>query len=160
MATADALPHTLLALDSDVFTDWRNQRAHTVGAIRDYQVRVKLLPKLTAMMVFEAHAGFEQKRARSGFLDERTEQSRLKMERFIQLCGVLKIETKTASLAAYIFSRLSQRDRNKNWRDVFIAATALAHGYGVATRNKSDFESIGEQLPPNAPILYLAIWKP
>ena len=29
----------------------------------------------------------------------------------------------------------------------YIAATALAHGYGVATRNKADFELVSDNLP-------------
>lgn len=44
--------------------------------------------------------------------------------------------------------------------DVFIAATSLAPGYGVATRNQRDFELIGQHLPPEMPNLSLAIWKP
>jgi predicted nucleic acid-binding protein len=63
------------------------------------------------------------------------------------------------AIASHIIARLSARARNRNWADVFIVATTLAHGYGVATRNQSDFELIGRHLPSSAPDLYLAIWK-
>ena len=81
------------------------------------------------------------------------------MEQLIRTCGVLDFNQLAANIAAYIFARLSKSQRNKHWCDVFIVATALAHGYGVATRNQRDFEMIGQHPPPSAPILYLAIWK-
>ncbi len=84
----------------------------------------------------------------------------MEMEEFVQTCGVLDFDERAASIAAHIFPRLSQSQRNRHWRDILIAATALAHGCGVATRNKDDFELIGRDLPSHSRILHLAIWKP
>jgi predicted nucleic acid-binding protein len=72
---------------------------------------------------------------------------------------VLPFDQSAAAIAAYIFPRLSQSDRNKHWRDVFIAATALSHRYGIASRNRKDFELIASQLPLGQQ-LHLAVWKP
>ncbi len=159
MATLVASPSTLLALDTDVFTDWNKQRPHTVNAINDYLDRMDFLPKLTATTVFEVQHGFEALVVKSGGLDQTAQQIRSKAERLIQKCGVPDFNQQAAEIAAYIYVRLAHRYQNKHWRDVYIAATALAHGYGVATRNQSDFELIGQNLPPRS-TLYLAVWKP
>jgi predicted nucleic acid-binding protein len=160
MAIVAASPKTPLALDNDVFTDWRKHRQGVSLAIKDYKARFKELPKLTSVTVFEARWGFEGQIVKLGGLDPETEQMRLEMEELIQTCGVLDFDQHAASVAAHIFARLPQNQRNRHWRDILIAATALAHGYSVATRNKDDFELIGRDLPDLFPILHLAIWKP
>jgi predicted nucleic acid-binding protein len=160
MATGLALPDTLLALDSDILTEWRNRNPSVQQEITVYLSRHKRPLALTAMTVFEAFHGFEKVSAKSGGLDERTKQDRFKAEQLIQQCEILPFDKNAATIAAYIFPRLSQSERNKHWRDLFIAATALAHGHGVATRNKKDFELIATHLPPSHPLLRLAIWKP
>lgn len=157
----DTAPLTMrLALDSDIFTDWRYQKPHTMQQIREYRTRFGRFPQLTAMTVFEARFGFENKIAKSPSVDERLERDRQGMEDLIRLSGVLEIEERTTAIAAYISARLSQSERNRLRADIFIAATSLAHGYGVATRNHRDFELIGQHLPPQHSTLHLAIWKP
>jgi predicted nucleic acid-binding protein len=42
---------------------------------------------------------------------------------------------------------------------MFIAATVLAHDYGVVTRNKSDFELLARHTPPQYPPLRIEVWK-
>jgi|SRR5215475_4562236 len=159
MATTIAPDSLKLVLDTDIFTDWRRQRPHAAQAIYSYLARFNTFPQLTAMTVFEARFGIENKAVKSGGIDNRLERDRVDLERLVQTCGVLEIGDKTTAIAAYISARLSDRERRKHRADIFIAATALAHGYGVATRNWRDFEIIGQHLPPYAPVLYLAIWK-
>ncbi len=159
MAVRSATSETLLALDNDVFTDWRKHRPHVMSLIEDYRIHNDRPPKLTAMTVFQARFGFDKEIARLSALDEQFENSRLEMEKLVKDCGVLEINDRATAIASHVFARLSASERNRHWADVFIAATALAHGYGVATRNQSDFELIGQSLPPFAPDLYLAIWK-
>jgi predicted nucleic acid-binding protein len=159
MAIRSATPDILLALDNDVFTDWRSNRPHTLSAITVYQNRNNLYPKLPAMTVFQSRFGFEKEIAKNGPLDEQFEKLRLRMEQIINDCGVLEVDDRATAIAAHIFARLSASERNRHWAEVFIAATALAHGHGVATRNRADFELIGQHLPPYAPTLHLAIWK-
>ena len=82
------------------------------------------------------------------------------MKDFIeQSSAVLPFDERAAGIAAYVFPRLTKAERDKNWYDVLIAATALAHGYGVATSDRPDFELIGRTLSDEQPLLYLAIWK-
>lgn len=159
MATATASQMLKLVLDTDALTDWRNQRPQIKKAVDDYLLRHREFPRLTAMTVFEARFGIENKAVKSGGIDERLVSDRDKLERLVQACGVVEIEERTTAIAAYISARLSDRERKKHRADIFIAATAIAHGYGLATRNQRDFELIGRHLPPDNPILYLAIWK-
>lgn len=159
MAVRSATSETLLALDNDVFTDWRKHRPHVTTLIEDYRIHNDRPPKLTAMTVFQARFGFDKEIARLGALDEQFENSRLEMEQTVKDCGVLEINDQVTAIASHIFARLSASERNRHWADVFVAATALAHGYGLATRNRADFELIGQHLPSFTPDLYLAIWK-
>jgi predicted nucleic acid-binding protein len=75
-------------------------------------------------------------------------------------CFVLSFEQNAASIAAYVYPRLTPQQLQKHWRDLFIAATALANGYGIATQNERDFKLIADHLPDSHSILRLAIWKP
>lgn len=159
MAVAAASPKTPLVLDNDVFTDWRKHRQHVESAVEDYLIRINAYPKLTSVTVLEARWGFESQIIKLGSLDPQIEQWRLEMEQFVRTCGVLDFDQRAASIAAHIFPRLSQSQRNRHWRDILIAAAALAHGSGVATRNKDDFELIGRDLPAHAQTLRLAVWK-
>lgn len=159
MAIGVVLPETSLVIDTDIFTDWRYRKPYVLQKIISYVTRAKKPPALTSMNVFEAIYGFENKIVKAG-PDGRTTQDRESMDRLIRACTVLPFDEAAASIAAYIFPRLSKSDQNKHSKDLFIAATALAHHHGVATRNRSDFELIANNLPPTHPFLRLAIWKP
>lgn len=159
MAIGAVLSETSLVIDTDILTDWRYQKPYVQNAIRDYITRAKRPPAITSISVFEALFGFENKAARVGALDDRTLQDRLRCEQLISVCPVLPFDQPAATIAAYIFSRLSQSHRNKHWRDIFITATALAHGHGIATRNRDDFVLIAENLPLSHSLLRLVIWK-
>ena len=47
---------------------------------------------------------------------------------------------------AELLARLRARSRSMPVKDSLIAATALAHGMAVATRNRRDFESAGVEI--------------
>lgn len=160
MPVAPALYETSLALDTDIVNDWRYGKPYTQQAIKDYVSRLKGPPALTSMNVFEAVNGFEQRMLRPGGDNVRTRGVLAKMEQLIGSCRILPLDERAARIAAYVFARLSRSDRNQHWRDVFIAATALSHGHGVATRNQSDFSLIAGHLPLSHQFLRLAIWKP
>jgi predicted nucleic acid-binding protein len=160
MPIGAVLPETPLAIDTDVLTDWRYQRPHVVNEIRNYLERSKRPPALTSMTVFEAFYGFENTIAKTGAADERTQQDRRSLEQLIAACPVLPFDQTAARIASYLFPRLSKSDQSKHSRDVFIIATVVAHGHGIATRNKSDFELIGGFLSASHPMLRLVIWKP
>ena len=158
MALIQALRETSLVLDTDVFTHWRNQQPLVKKAIADYQSYHKVLPALTSMTIFETFTGIEAEATKPAADQQAMQGYRAKAERFIQNCVILPFDQNAATMAAYIFPRLSQRDRNKHWRDIFIAATALAHGYGIASGNRKDFELIASHLLPGQHV-YFDLWK-
>ncbi len=159
MATAPPPPNTPLLLDNDIFTLWRNQNQQITKEIRDYFGRLEAYPKLAAITIFEAQWGIEKEIAKQGSLNQDLQQRLDQIEQFAKDCRVLNFDQQVASIAAFVFGRLTNSQRNQHWKDVFVAATALANGYGVATRNKKHFDLIGQHLPSHHPILYLAIWK-
>ncbi|MEP7338097.1 MAG: type II toxin-antitoxin system VapC family toxin [Acidobacteriota bacterium] len=159
MATSPPFADTPLLLDNDVLTRWRNQNHQVVGAIKDYTRRLKSFPKLPSITIFGAKWGIEKEAVKGRNTNPDLTQWREKVEEAVQTFGTLDFNREAASIAAYIFARLSQSQRNQHWKDVFIAATALAHRYGVATQNRRDFELISQYLPSHAPVLYLAIRK-
>jgi tRNA(fMet)-specific endonuclease VapC len=120
---------------------------------------VKAPPTLTSITVFEVMHGFENAAVKSGTMNERMRQGREHVQELIRQCTVLPFNQEAAEIAAYIFPRLSRSERNQHWTDVFIAATALAHDYGVATRNQSDYELIAKHTPPQYPLLRIEVWK-
>jgi hypothetical protein len=61
MTTTIAPDSLKLVLDTDILTDWRYQRSHTMQDVRDYLARFNVYPQLTAMTVFEARFGIENK---------------------------------------------------------------------------------------------------
>ena len=159
MAIGPRPPDVFVALDNDVLNDWRFQKPATISAITDYISLVKAPPALTSITIFEMMHGFENAAVLAGSMSERLTRDRDFARSLIKECSVLPFNQEAAEIAAYIFSRLSRAEQNKLWRDLFIAATALAHEYAVATRNRSDFELLASLTPPAYPPLRIAVWK-
>lgn len=158
MALGPVLAETSLVLDTNILTAWRYQRSRVVAAIADYQSRLKILPALTAFTVHEALYGFENKAAKSGELDERTKQDRLAIKQLINSCVVLSFDQRAAEIAAYMIPRLPKNIPKQTLLDGLISATALAHGYGIATNDRG-FELIGPHTPTDL-ILRVDFWTP
>ena len=156
MAVGPVLPETLLVLDNNILTAWRYKKRGVLEAIAAYQSRLKLFPALTSITVYQALYGFENRASKSNELDEQTRQDRIKTERLIESCIVLSFDQAAAEIAAYIIPRLSKNIPKETLLDALIAATALAHGHGVATRDKG-FELTGK-ITPDHLILRLAVW--
>ena len=76
MAVIAAPPNRPLAMDNDVFTDWRNHRQGVSRLIKDYRLRFKEFPKLTSITVLEAQWGFESQIVKIGGLDPQAERWR------------------------------------------------------------------------------------
>lgn len=159
MAVGQVLDETSLVLDTDILNDWRFGNTYTQHEVRSYVSRLNRPPALASINVFEALNGFEKEMSKPGGDNERTRLDLAKTEQLIQSCTVLPLDEQAARIAAYVFARLSRGDRNKHWCDVFIAATALSHGHGVATRNLGDYTLIANRLPASHQVLRLAIWK-
>jgi predicted nucleic acid-binding protein len=158
MALGPVLAETPLALDTNILTFWRFEKPGVVAAIKDYQSRIKLLPALTAFTVHESLYGFENNRAKAGKLDDRTTQDRVAIEQLINSCVVLPFDQRAAEIAAYIIPRLPKNIPKQTLLDGLISATALAHGYGIATNDRG-FELIGQHTPDEL-ILRIDFWKP
>lgn len=159
MAISPPPPGTALVLDNDVMNDWRFQRPHTVRAIHGYIAVHKTLPALTAITVFEALHGFEKTAFDRGGMDERTRAGLEATKDLIDACpDVLEYNRTAAEITAYIFPRLTRKQHKDHWADVLVAATAMAHRYGVATRNRRHFELINERRPPHLSNLSIEVW--
>lgn len=152
-------PDVVVALDNDVLNDWRFRKPATLRAIAEYIAVVKAPPAIPSPTVFEMMYGFEKASVKSGTVDERTAQDRERVRKLISECTVLPFNQDAAEIAAYIFPRLTRSEQSQHWTDMFIAATALAHDYGVATRNRTDFELIAKHTPPHYPPLRIEVWK-
>jgi len=161
MGFASALPETPLLLDTCILTGWRYSKPAIHRQIDDYIFRHEgLAPALASITVFEVLHGFEKEFLKPGRSSEQDNTDLRRTKDFIeQSAAVLPFDEVAAGIAAYVFPRLTNSERSKNWSDVLIAATALAHGYGVATADRKDFELIGRHLSDDHPLLYLAIWK-
>lgn len=159
MAIGPTPPDVVVALDNDVLNDWRFRKPATLKAINEYIGLVKAPPALPSTTIFEMVHGFEKAVVKAGGVNERLRRDREHAQVLVKECSVLSFNQEAAEIAAYIFPRLSQKERNRLWTDVFIAATALAHEYGIATRNRSDFELIAQHIPANYPPLRIEVWK-
>ncbi len=159
MAVGPALPETSLVLDSNILTAWRFQKRGILEAIKDYQSRLKLLPALSAITVYEALYGFENALAKGQGDVEQNRLDSAKTEGLIGACMVLPFNQDAAKIAASIVPRLPKNIPKDMLLDALIAAIALAHDHGVATRNREDFELIGQRTPGDL-TLRLAIWTP
>jgi predicted nucleic acid-binding protein len=127
--------------------------------IQEYIDNHKTLPALTSTTVFEALCGFELKAHKSSGLSELDERHlRETKELFDSVPDILPFDHRAGELAAYIYGRLSKKNQSKHFRDLLIASTALANGYGVATRNQKDFELLRSVLSPDHPSLFIIRW--
>src|SRR5260370_22027493 len=160
MPIIPAFPEASLVVDNDVLTHWRNGRQSILDNIEDYIRRLKKPPALASTTVFEALFGIEKSLALNNISQEIAFEYKNRLTLLTSSSIVLPFDTEAASIAAHVFARLSQSDRNAHWRDLFIAATALSHKHGVATQNRTDFELIAAHLPDNYSALPLSIWKP
>lgn len=158
MALGPVVAETSLVLDTNILTAWRYRKSRIVAAVEEYQSRLKIFPALTAFTVHEALYGFENKAAKSGKLDERTKQDRLAIEQLVNSCVVLPFDQRAAEIAAYIIPRLPKNIPKQTLLDGLISATALAHGYGIATNDRG-FKLIGQHTPDDL-IMRVDFWTP
>jgi predicted nucleic acid-binding protein len=158
MAIGPRPPDIVVALDNDVLNNWRTGNPVILAAISKYLSAVKAPPALTSTTVFEMMHGFEKVAFQSG-INERLQRDTEYARNLVRECAVLSFNQEAAEIAAYIFPRLSPKERKDDWADMLIAATALAHEYGVATRNQADFELIAKHTPPHYPPLRIEVWR-
>src|SRR6516164_4805612 len=137
MAVAPATPETLLVLDNDLFTHLRNSQEYVRQAVNHYLARHHRLPALPSIVVFEALRGFQ--REQDGQIAARLVEKHQRLQELVRNTEVLPFDLRAAEFAALIWAALSGKQQRQLIDDVLIAATALAHGCGVATGNRRDF---------------------
>ena len=64
------------------------------------------------------------------------------VEAILAAFDAIPVTERVARIHAEIWARLSSRGSVIGNHDLWIAATALSHGFGVATRNARDFERV------------------
>lgn len=159
MPIIDAPLETPLVMDTDVFSHLRNRQEYVEKNIREHFSKTKQFPAITAITVFEATQGIESELHKNNISNEQAHVFRQRINELIQRHQVLPLNQRASEIAAFIFPRLSKSNRSKHWRDMFIISIALAHNFGLATRNRRDVELIGKTFPDNFN-LRLKEWKP
>ncbi|MCA1631020.1 MAG: type II toxin-antitoxin system VapC family toxin [Acidobacteria bacterium] len=157
MPIGPALSDTPLALDNDIFTHWRNGQVYVLREIAEHFRRLQSPPALTSMTIFEALWGIEDEEKKAKITKIQAQQYKDRIKELSESCIVLPWEQKAAAITAHIYPRLTGHQLQKHWRDLFIAATVLAHGYGLATRNIRDFKLVADLSPD---LLRVAEWRP
>ncbi len=109
------------------------------------------------MTIFEALQGIEDEERKNRITKDQAQQYKDRIKQLSHACIILPWEQKAAAITAHIYPRLTGQQLQKHWKDLFIAATALAHGYGIATQNIRDFKLIADLSPD---LLRIAEWKP
>jgi predicted nucleic acid-binding protein len=160
MPIVDVTIETPLAFDFSVFTHLRNRQPYVLENLKKYFSHHKIVPVLPAMTVFEAKWGNEKDFAQKKITIEVYEKYVKEIDNLTEIHPILPFDQKEAEISAYIYTRLSQSDRNKHWADVFIISTVLANNFGLITQNVKDAKLIAEVLPSGYQFLSLAVWKP
>lgn len=155
MPAVPALESSPLVIDTDVFSEWRRGEADVRDRIRSYIRSTGGMPAVTTVTAHEAYFGIWKEEVKHRD-DPRFHTAREQLGKLLSTFVVLDFDVQAAEISAEIFARLGKRRTNENRNDIYIAATALAHGYGVATRNRRDFELIGNSLPVRN--LALVVW--
>lgn len=153
------LEETTIALDNDVFTYWRKGNGPILQAVSEYIRKHKSPPALPSVTIFEAIYGLRKKSDEQWNLNQVIQQDLRRTQGFAASCTVLDFNYAAAEIAAFVCGRLSKNMSKDLMRDVFIASIALAHGHGIATWNRKDFELIAANLPPDYTILRIATWN-
>jgi predicted nucleic acid-binding protein len=157
MPIGPALPDTPLVLDNDVFTHWRGGQSYVLREIAEHFKRIQSPPALTSMTVFEALYGVEVEERKNRITASQAQRYKDRIKQLSESCDVLPWEQRAAAITAHIYPRLTVQQLQKHWKDLFIAAIAMAHGYGIATQNIRDFKLIADLSPD---LLRVAVWKP
>ena len=148
-----------LAFDTSVFTHLRKNQPYVLKKMFDYFSHTQKVPALPAMTIFEAKWGVEKEFSRNEITSDEYGKFIARIDELVSQHQVLSFDQKAAEIASFIYARLSKSDQNKNWEDLFVMATAMAHNYGLITQNVKDAKLLANYLPKDT-YLRLAIWKP
>lgn len=120
-------------LDTNVCIDVLRGRKKVVARL------AACLPKecfISVITEFELFQGADRAPA------DRRDDERTKVTRFVACLQVLPFDSRSARIAGGINAGLLNRGRPVGITDVFIAATAIQHGWPLVTNNTRDFHHI------------------
>lgn len=126
---------TLYLLDTNVISELRRTRPH--GAVLAW---LKQTPSsalhVSAVSVGEIQTGIEITRTRDA---QKAEEIERWLEKMVQTFRVVDVD----AASFRIWARLMQEASDDHMLDAIIAATAIARGLTVVTRNVRDFAGFG-----------------
>jgi predicted nucleic acid-binding protein len=155
MPVVPAIESSPLVIDSDIFSDWQREAPDVRDRIRGYVRSAGGMPAVTSVTAHELYFGIWKEEVKHRE-DPRFRKAREQLGALLSSFVVLDFNLRAGEIAAEVFARLGKRLSNSNRNDIYIAAIAIAHGYGLATRNRRDFELIGNSLP--VVNLALVVW--
>ncbi len=108
--------------------------------------RGKVATRLAACLPKECHLSvvteFELFQGAARAPEDRREEERSKVARFVSCLQILLFDSECARIAGQINADLLNRGTPVSITDVWIAATGLRHGWTVVTSNIRDFARI------------------
>jgi tRNA(fMet)-specific endonuclease VapC len=120
-------------LDTNVCIDVMRGRKKVISRLSECAPRDC---KLSAVTEFELLQGADRAP------EDRREEERSKVTRFISCLEVLPFDSECAQIAGRINAELLNRGTPVSITDVFIGASGLRHGWTVVTSNTRDFSRI------------------
>jgi tRNA(fMet)-specific endonuclease VapC len=119
-------------IDTDVLIDWeRDERGATLEALVGSEERAISVVTVSELLHGVLRASGARRNRRRAFVEH-------------VLAGLepVPITEPVARVHAEIWAGLARRGEVPGAHDLWIAASALAHGFGVVTRNTADFGRI------------------
>lgn len=127
LADANVLSEATKAVPCAAVLDWLSRHEHEVAVnpvvLGEIEFGILLLP-----------SGRRRKNLEAWFA------------RVAGMLPVVELDRETARVWAALLARLRRKGRAMPVKDSLIAASALQHGFTVATRNKGDFSHCGVEL--------------
>lgn len=119
-------------IDTDLLIDWeRTETASTLEALVGSEDRAISVITVSELLHGVHRASGARRNRRRAFV-----------EHLLAGFEPLPITEAIARVHADVWARLAREGNVPAAHDLWIAATALAHGFGVATRNRGDFERV------------------
>ena len=115
-------------IDTDIIVDALRGKKESEEYLKSRQIEGIYISSITAFELL------------FGAMKSQNEQNKQKTELFIDRVHVLEFDAQTAHTAAEIHTQLSGKEID--FRDLFIAATAIQHNYSLKTNNKKHFSRV------------------
>ncbi len=126
-----------IIVDTSVIIDFLRKRKKEVSAL--WKIRETSTCFMSVITLFELLSG------------AKTERHFADIKIISNWIGQIFLDDKTAELSAHIYKNLKGKNQLLEFRDIFIAATAIHQNLTLATLNKKHFEQI-----ENLKLLYLS----